>query len=109
MVLEEFIKETLVSISKGIHSANEELVQFEGKKLGVDGTAKFSMEPFNRDKTQGYIIFDVAVTVNEGTRKKGEGGIKIAVARLGGSMENVEYQESVSRIKFHVMPEALIA
>jgi hypothetical protein len=108
MELQEFIKNTLVSIKNGVHDANLELAKQEGKILGQDFAALFVMEPHNREKGQGYITFDVAVTVSQESKKSGGGGLKIAVASLGGEVGNVESQEHVSRIKFHIIPHQYI-
>ncbi|HPC37602.1 MAG TPA: hypothetical protein PKX03_02000 [Candidatus Paceibacterota bacterium] len=104
MELQEFIKNTLVSIGNGLHEANEEFAKQKGKKLGEDFTALFVMEPFNREKGEGYITFDVAVTVSQESKKSGGGGLKIAVASLGGEVGDVKSQEYISRIKFHILP-----
>lgn len=108
MELQEFIKNTLVSIYNGLHGANEEFAKQQGKTLGQDFRALFTMEPFNRDKGQGYITFDVAVTVSQESKRAGGGGFKIAVANLGGEKGEIKSQEYVSRIKFHIMPSQYI-
>lgn len=108
MELKDFIKKTLVDIKEGIHEANIELVEKQGKKLGVDASALFGIEANNREKTHGYISFDIAVTVAEETKKGGGGKIKVAVADLGGEAEKTASQENVSRIKFYVIPHTYI-
>lgn len=105
MELQEFIKNTLVSIKNGLHDANTEI----SKQTGTDTQSFFVLEPNNRDKTQGYIIFDVAVTVSQENKQTGGGGIKIAVVSLGGEVGNVSSQENISRIKFHVIPQIYIS
>jgi len=97
MDLEKFIKETLISIKRGLRSANEELVE-KGKTLGKDTTAAFLIGPDGSEK----ISFDVAVTVSEKNEKKGGGEIKVMSVGIGGGRGKVETQESVSRIKFSV-------
>ena len=109
MELDEFIKNTLVSIYRGIHKANEEIAKSEGQILGKDATSRFVMEPHQRDNKEGYISFDVAVTVSSETKKSGGASIKIAIASLGGEASNAGMQEHVSRIKFHVMPHYYIS
>jgi hypothetical protein len=108
MELQEFIKDTLISIKNGLHKANEEFAQQEGKVLGKDCSALFVMEPHNREKEQGYITFDVAVTVSEESKKSGGGGVKIAVASLGGEIGDIKLQEHISHIKFHIIPSQYI-
>lgn len=63
------------------------------------------MEPHKRDIKEGYIAFDVAVTVSQEKSKSGGGGIKVAGAYLGGEAEKATSQEQVSRIKFHILPQ----
>jgi len=109
MELQEFIKNTLVSIKNGLREANEEFARQEGKTLGKDFTSLFVMEPHNREKGEGYITFDVAVTVSQESKKSGGGGLKIAVASLGGEVGGVKSQEHVSRIKFHIIPHQYIS
>ena len=104
MELQEFIKNTLVSIRNGLREANEEFAKQKGKDLGKDFPPLFIIEPNNRENEQGYITFDVAVTVSQESKKSGGGGLKIAVASLGGEVGDVKSQEYVSRIKFHILP-----
>lgn len=107
MELQEFIKNTLVSIKNGVHDANIEFAKQDGKTLGTDGQDYFVLES-SRDKGQNYMTFDVAVTVGQKTEKSGGGNIKIAVASLGGGIDNISSQEHVSRIKFHIIPHITI-
>ena len=104
MELEEFIKTTLVNIKNGIRQANLEFAKQEGKTLGTDYSSVFVMESLNRDKGQGYITFDIAVTVSQESKKTGGGGLKIAIASLGGEVGDIKSQEHISRIKFHILP-----
>jgi hypothetical protein len=104
MNLQEFIKTTLVSIKSGLRDANVELAKQEGKELGNDFTSVFVMRPTNNEKSQSDIVFDVAVTVSQKDDKTGGGGIKIAVASLGGEINQSNSQENVTRIKFHISP-----
>lgn len=108
MELKEFIKNTLVSIKNGLHEANKEFAKQEKKTLGDDFSATFVMESHNRDKGQGYITFDVAVTVSEESKKSGGAGLNIKVASLSGEIGDVKSQEHVSRIKFHIIPHMTI-
>lgn len=106
MELQEFIKDTLISIKNGIHDANIEFAKQEGKKLGENFSALFVMS--TRDKGQDYITFDVAVTASQESKKSGGGGIKIAIASLGGEVGDIKSQEHISRIKFHIIPHITI-
>jgi len=107
MELQEFIKNTLVSIKNGVHEANLAFAKQEGKTLGQDFSALFVVDS-SRDKGQNYISFDVAVTVSEESKKSGGGKLNIQVASLGGEIGDVKSQEHISRIKFHVIPHITI-
>lgn len=104
MELSEFVKNTLIGIQDGIHQANLKFATDEGKTIGKDTTAQFVMEAYKRDYKEGYIAFDVAVTVSEGSTASGGGGINVAMLRLGGDVGHEAMLEHVSRIKFHVIP-----
>lgn len=108
MELQEFIKNTLISIKNGLREANEEFARQEGKTLGKDFESLFVMEPLNRDKKEGYITFDVAVTVSQKSKKFGGGELKIVVASLSGKFDNIKSQEYISRIKFNIIPHKYI-
>jgi hypothetical protein len=103
MELDQFIETTLVSIKKGIGSANVKIAEMEGKTLGQDIAAQFIMER-NQDKRESCVSFDVAVTATQENAKNGGGGIKIAVVNLGGNISSADTHEHVSRIKFSVYP-----
>lgn len=98
MELKEFIETTLINIQEGIRGANYKLAENEGKKLGENASAMFVIYP----KKEGNISFDIAVTISSETTENGEGGIKIAIANLGGKIGSTENKEHVSRIKFDV-------
>lgn len=97
MDLEKFISETLVSIKRGLRSANEALVE-NGEVLGRDATAAFLIGADGSEK----IYFDIAVTVSKNTKKEGAGKIKVISLGVGGNFNKTEAQEYVSRIKFSV-------
>ncbi len=103
MELQEFIKNTLVGIKNGVNDANKEFAKQEGKELGKDFSALFVLEGLNRGK-EGYVSFDVAVTVNSENIKSGGGGINVAALNLGGKVDSSLSQEHISRIKFNILP-----
>jgi len=97
MKLDEFVKEALIQIAGGVHSAQESL---------SDSTAKIN--PYTYGTAKGltveggkelqYVNFDVAVTVVEGT----EVGGGLTVLGLGAKGSITDTSSSVSRIKFQV-------
>ncbi len=104
MELEEFITDTLLSIARGLGNANKELAKMHGKTVGVDAGSRFVMKP----EEGNAISFDVAVTVTQENTKSGGGKIKIAVVSIGGSIENANSQQHVTRIKFDIIPSEYI-
>jgi len=99
MELEEFISKTLVSIYKGVKSANKD----------IDNTGKssyFNIESssWHKDRSDGYIKFDVAVTASNLEGAKGGAGIRVWSIGIGGEKETSTSEQTVSRIKFGVAP-----
>lgn len=94
MELEEFIKNSLVSIRNGVRMANNELRQ-KGEEKRI-----FKLEAHSGEGK--HIFFDVAVRATHESGKSGSGGIKIAVVDMGGEKSSKDFQESVSRLKFAV-------
>ena len=100
MELEEFISKTLVSIMKGVKSANRELKESES-----DNNAYLLESASNhKDRTDGYIKFDVAVTAVKESGASGTAGIKVWSVGIGGKKETNSSDEVVSRIKFGIAP-----
>jgi hypothetical protein len=102
MDLENFIKETLVQISRGVSSANEHIAPERKKEDGTDLPKLFLLPPGNRQDQGHGVHFDVAVTTQ--TTDEGGGGLKMRLAvvdaDLGGKLTSAH--ESVSRIQFSV-------
>lgn len=100
MELEEFISKTLVSIMKGVKSANKEL------KVSENDNVAYLIESASnhKDRTDGYIKFDVAVTAIKEAGTKGTGGIRVWSVGIGGEKEVSSSDQVVSRIKFGVAP-----
>lgn len=100
MELQEFITETLLEISNGIHEANNS--RLGEKSNDPEAKRTFFLRPGSRSEFGAGIEFDVAVT----TKKSGEGKagakLKLSVveAELGGG--GGAAKESVSRIKFTI-------
>jgi hypothetical protein len=102
MDLETFIAETLRQIVKGVQMAQRcedcqdaKIVpnSIENKRAG---TTTFLEERIEQ------IAFDVAVTVTEGSEKKGGIGVFTGAFGIGGQANANTANNSVSRIKFSV-------
>lgn len=113
MDLKDFVKESLVQISKGIVEANQELQEIgaiinplhvivnseNSQAYGRTGT---SPNYHKNSRVVEKVEFDVAVVAEEGTQTKA--GIKLSVATLGlnaGGQSNAS-DRSESRIKFTI-------
>lgn len=113
MDLKDFVKESLVQISKGIVEANLELQEVgaiinplhvivnsdNSQAYGRTGT---SQSYHKNSRVVEKVEFDVAVVAEEGTQTKA--GIKLSVATLGlnaGGQSNAS-DRSESRIKFTI-------
>lgn len=102
MDLENFIKETLVQISKGVSSANDELAPERKKGDGTDLPKLFLLPPGSKQDQGHGVHFDVAITTK--ASDEGGGGFKVRLAvvdaNLGGKLTSA--LESVSRVQFSV-------
>ena len=99
MELEEFISKTLVGIYRGVKNANKEID-------GAGSTSYFNIESssWHKDRSDGYIKFDVAVTASNSSDIKGGAGIRVWSVGIGGEKEASTSEQVVSRIKFGVAP-----
>ena len=86
MNLDEFVKQTLMGITKGVKEANKDI-----------GTPQFAVRHGNE------IIFDVLLAVTKEDSKGGDVGINIYAAKIGGKTSINEAHESTSRVKFPVI------
>ena len=115
MDLKEFVKETIVQISKGIDEANTELADTEAMVNPI-------YVKMNSNDAQGYgrtkerqpnygnpdskllqrVDFDVAVSVEAG--QQGSAGAKLSIASIGIGAEGKteSSNKSESRIKFTI-------
>lgn len=103
MDLENFIKETLVQISKGVSLANDELSPLRKKEDGTDLPKLFLLPPGTRQEQGHGIHFDVAITT-KASDDGGGGGIKVRLAVVDASFDGKLSSafESISRIQFSV-------
>jgi len=113
MELQEFIKQSLVSIVKGVTDAANELSESDavvspGGIESLPGTSKGSdlgtYNPHSRHNHRHVypVEFDVAVFATEGTEKKGGIGVVVGGIGLGKQNTTDSSNSSQSRIKFCV-------
>ena len=116
MELREFIKSSLVEITRGVLDASVELkdtnaiISPENFKVNSDSSQAFGrtqtgnngLDPINGTRVVHKVDFDIAVLVDESD--KTNAGIKISVMSIGfsGGGESTSKLGSTSRIKFSV-------
>lgn len=102
MELDTFIEETLLQISKGIQSANEQLAPTRKKADGTDLPKLYLLAAGRKSEQGSGIHFDVAITSRTEGEGKSGGKIKLAVveADLGGKIKQTA--QAISRIQFSV-------
>ena len=93
MELKEFVKNTLLSIAKGVSEASKEW---------KEGGGNFQIEDRGGKIDARYINFDVAVTTSSEKSAKVEGDAKIYVVSGGVEGEISHAIQNVSRVSFKV-------
>ncbi len=95
--IKEFVKETLIEISEGIMSAQQEL---------WEQLHNFPIAPNKVDGEQvakaSSISFDIALTTSTNEKSQKNGGIKIKEVDASLGKENNISKELISRIQFDV-------
>lgn len=88
MELKEFVKKVLLDLTEAVEDASREAT----REIEIYATQN------NR-----AIEFDIAVSVEEASKKSGKAGVKVLqFAEAGGDMSVENINSSVSRIKFGV-------
>lgn len=99
MELEEFISKTLVGIYNGVKNANKDI-----DNSGQSSYFNIESSSWHKDRSDGYIKFDVAVTANNSDSIKKGAGIRVWSVGIGGENEKNTSEQIVSRIKFGIAP-----
>ncbi len=106
MDLQNFVKETLIQILKGVgeaqHATQPMIARINPSKLRV-GRSFVDVSAADMVK---QVEFDVAITVEEGKNKEGGGGLKISAFSIDGKKGSKTTNTSASRVKF-VVPVVL--
>ena len=92
--LDEFIRDALVRIKKGVQAANADL-----RKDTSEQRPQFRIQ--TGSGKESLITFDVAVTAS---KKDKAGIVVIALGMLGGKVSTANMNERISRISFTVTP-----
>ncbi|HRE20123.1 MAG TPA: hypothetical protein PKW21_03720 [Rhabdaerophilum sp.] len=105
MKLEDFIRETLVSIVNGVEAAQKEtgqgIVNPSAIMIGADGVPK-NKHYVRPNNPVDFISFDVAVTTDEKGGSGGKGSIKVFSLELGADLKSESHETNVSRVKFEI-------
>lgn len=103
MELDEFIKQTLIKVIKGVNEAEKDSSHNQKIYFGSS---------WSQGRNQGigeFIDFDIALSAYESKEKDNKGGIAVAVSNIfaGASREKKEQEstENLHRIKFKVFVE----
>jgi hypothetical protein len=99
MELEEFVKNSIVQIMKGIQSAQEDW-NFKCSGYGVISPAWDGPDDFIHRIQE--VKFDVAVTAATKLEGGGGGGIKVVAFDISGKISHTAENNTVSRISFSV-------
>lgn len=110
MELQEFVKESLVQIARGIEAASKELentgAHINPKNVYVNSDARQNYGRLSKEKEYNPVVelveFDVAVHASEGKGTNGKIGISVGSIGLGAGGKSQEASKSESRIKFRI-------
>ena len=102
MQLDEYIKETLVQITKGVKDASDEITKMGGTVNPAKEHQIAYSEPFHSNADAQIIKFDVAIQVKDSSSKEGSGKAKLSVISFGGKLTNTDETHAVHRVKFDV-------
>ena len=111
MELQEFVRETLVEISKGVEAAQLGLSDSDAeihpvmKEIFTKTQSGGTNQILGIAKGNGLVTmveFDLAVTVTEGKGTKGGIGVLAAGLGLGSQGRSEEARSEISRIQFKV-------
>ena len=104
MDLHEFVKETIVQISKGIEDARTELVDADISinPVGIKLDGNSHNLTTHQHKTVSIVEYDVAITTEQKEETEGRAGLLVASIGIGGKLKMDEFQNNISRIKFSI-------
>ena len=106
MDLKQFITETLVQISQGIETAQQQLKDSGSETIINTNMTKNDVGHLvtgGRRRSVEFVEFDVAILANEGTETNAGIGLTVAsLLKLGAGGKSTESAGRESRIKFKV-------
>jgi hypothetical protein len=108
MVLDEFLSAAISQIIKGVRDAQQQEKTFhkpgmpQELKAGINPVEVRKYDSVQRSSGHQNIEFDLAVTIEKGSKTKGGIGVFAGVVKAGTSGESDKTQTAVNRIKFVV-------
>lgn len=107
MKLNEFVKETLVQIARGVHDAQQDVRALGGMvnpaTLSASQTSGSYFSSVDSMHHVFLVDFDVAVEVSETTGTNAEAGLSVATfAKLGAGGKSTNANSTSNRIAFKV-------
>ena len=102
MELDQFVKESLVSIARGITQANEEMNARDGAK-GESRRTYFILWKDTREPSR--IDFDIAVTVSKTGGGNASGKISVLAMEFGANGKGEVTHEQATRVRFPIYVE----
>ncbi|MEF2510177.1 hypothetical protein V4D06_19950 [Vibrio mimicus] len=102
MQLDEYIKETLVQITKGVKDASEVITDMGGTVNPAKEHQIVGSDPFHSNADAQIIKFDVAIQVKDISSQEASGKAKLSVLSFGGGLTNTDETQAVHRVQFDV-------
>ncbi|CAM3607657.1 hypothetical protein [Shewanella pealeana] len=110
MQLDEYIKETLVQIAKGVKDASEEVETLGGivNPASVDteyqacNGSHISSQKFKIRPDKQTIKFDIALQVKESSGVDTSAKAKLAVLSIGGGAKSHDESHTAHRVQFEI-------
>lgn len=109
MQLDEYIKETLVQIAKGVKDATEEVERLGGKVNPARTNTEYQTDGFDIRSTDSKvrpekqtIKFDIALQVKETSGVDATAKAKLAVLSIGGGAKNLDESHTAHRVQFKI-------
>ncbi|KMV31027.1 hypothetical protein AB733_08480 [Photobacterium swingsii] len=102
MQLDDYIKETLVQITRGVKSASEEIEVLGGNVNPPEEIRIVGATPIYKAADHQVVKFDVAIQVKDVSSTEASGKAKISVLSIGGGIKNTDETQAVHRVRFEV-------
>ncbi|UTZ23041.1 hypothetical protein HB760_01520 [Vibrio campbellii] len=119
MQLDEYIKETLVQIAKGVKDASDEVETLGGKvnpardhtEHQAHASGQLSSKTIKKRPNKQTIKFDIALQVKESSGVDASAKAKLAVLSIGGGAKSHDESHTAHRVQFEIpvdLPTKLI-